>query len=88
MAGDDTRATQNMRSTLRGSASKQFSIRQHEMTAGSRFTGIDMSSKAASDADTKNQILLEIKNQVLGLQSQMVSFESRFENKIISLENS
>jgi hypothetical protein len=57
------------------------------MTGGSRFTGTEVSSKTASGGDAKNQILLEIKNQLLGLQSQMVSFESKIESKIVSLEN-
>ena len=57
------------------------------MTGGSRFTATEVSSKTATGGDAKNQILLEIKNQLLGLQSQMVSFESKIENKIVSLEN-
>ena len=87
MAADDTRATQQMRTSMRGSSSKQYSLRQHEMTGGSRFTATEVSSKTATGGDAKNQILLEIKNQLLGLQSQMVSFESKIENKIVSLEN-
>ena len=57
------------------------------MTGGSRYLGTENSAKAAAGGEAKNQILLEIKNQLLGLQSQMVSFESKIESKIVSLEN-
>ena len=47
-------------------------MKQTEISAtGSRYmnTVIESSSKAPSEVDARNQILLEIKNQVLGLQS-------------------
>lgn len=54
---------------------------------GSRFTGTEVSSKTHSIADAKNQILLDIQKQMMGLQNQMVSFESKMVNKIESLES-
>lgn len=40
-----------------------------------------------SVGNAKNAIYEEIKNSIMGLQSQMMKFESKIENKLESLEN-
>lgn len=60
---------------------------QKSEPAPSGFSATEVSAKSFSMAEAKNQILLEIKNSIMGLQTQMVSFESKIEGKIESLEN-
>lgn len=82
ITGEETRVTQNT-GGLRNMSQKQ------ETTGSLRFSasgGVTMQN-TESVGNAKNAIYEEIKNSIMGLQSQMMKFESKIENKLESLEN-